>query len=147
MAKDPARQQQTDANRIGARLDAAQIERVRERLLREREEAATRLRDLGITPDVEEQAPRAGADTVLDEGDQAQASEREDMSLATRQRLADRINRLTAALARIDAGTYGLCVECGQPIESARLKAMPEAATCLACQERRERQGDTSQAA
>jgi DnaK suppressor protein len=116
-------------------------------LSREREEAAARLRDLGIMPDVAEAAPRAGSDTVLDEGDQAQASEREDMSLATRQRLANRINRLTAALARLDAGTYGLCQECARPIEPARLKAMPEAETCLACQERREREGRTGQAA
>jgi RNA polymerase-binding protein DksA len=176
MAKDPARQQQTDANRIGTlgtgkldrqasrdqtgtppgrdgasadvpRLEARQIERARERLSREREQAAARLRDLGITLDVDEAAPRAGSDTGLDEGDRAQASEREDMSLATRQRLADRINRLTAALARIDAGTYGLCQECARPIEQARLKAMPEAETCLACQERREREGRTGRAA
>ncbi|HEX3426566.1 MAG TPA: TraR/DksA C4-type zinc finger protein [Acidimicrobiales bacterium] len=37
------------------------------------------------------------------------------------------------ALAKIDAGTYGVCEQCGQPIPQARLKALPYAALCVAC--------------
>ena len=37
------------------------------------------------------------------------------------------------ALAKIDAGTYGLCEQCGQPIVRARLEALPYAALCVAC--------------
>jgi DnaK suppressor protein len=37
------------------------------------------------------------------------------------------------ALAKIDAGTYGVCEQCGQPIPHARLKALPYAALCVAC--------------
>lgn len=37
------------------------------------------------------------------------------------------------ALARLDRGTYGLCVECEQPIGSSRLEAAPEAPRCIAC--------------
>jgi DnaK suppressor protein len=37
------------------------------------------------------------------------------------------------ALAKIDAGTYGLCEQCGQPIPDARLQALPQAALCVAC--------------
>lgn len=40
-----------------------------------------------------------------------------------------------AALARLDAGTYGRCVDCGEQIAQARLEFRPEAARCLACQE------------
>ncbi|MGB8649497.1 MAG: TraR/DksA C4-type zinc finger protein [Mycobacteriales bacterium] len=40
-----------------------------------------------------------------------------------------------AALARLDAGTYGTCIDCGQEIGEARLSFRPEAARCLACQE------------
>lgn len=38
-----------------------------------------------------------------------------------------------AALARIDAGTYGLCSGCGKPVPVERLEARPEAATCVPC--------------
>src|SRR6516164_7989264 len=37
------------------------------------------------------------------------------------------------ALAKIQAGTYGLCEQCGNPIPQARLKALPYAALCVAC--------------
>jgi DnaK suppressor protein len=37
------------------------------------------------------------------------------------------------ALAKIQAGTYGLCEQCGQPIPDARLQALPQAALCVAC--------------
>ena len=57
----------------------------------------------------------------------------------TRERVADRINRLTAALERLVEGTYGRCEVCGGEIERPRLEALPEAVRCLACQERSER--------
>lgn len=40
---------------------------------------------------------------------------------------------MDAALARIDAGTYGVCAGCGQRIPDARLEAMPEATHCVGC--------------
>ena len=43
------------------------------------------------------------------------------------------------ALARMDAGTYGACVECGELIERARLEARPHSLLCLNCQRARER--------
>ena len=43
-----------------------------------------------------------------------------------------------AALKRIDDGTYGVCVDCGQPIPDARLEVRPEAARCVADQEKHE---------
>jgi len=43
-----------------------------------------------------------------------------------------------AALARIDAGTYGVCVDCGEKIDEARLEFRPEAARCLRCQQAHE---------
>jgi RNA polymerase-binding transcription factor DksA len=49
------------------------------------------------------------------------------------------LNEVEAALARIRAGTYGDCRDCGEPIALARLSAYPTAMRCLACQERHER--------
>jgi DnaK suppressor protein len=46
-----------------------------------------------------------------------------------------------AALGRIATGAYGECVDCGEPIAAARLRAYPAATRCIGCQgalERRE---------
>src|SRR6185437_14592611 len=48
---------------------------------------------------------------------------------AARQRLAD----VEAALARRDAGGYGVCETCGRPIGAERLAARPAARTCIDC--------------
>jgi RNA polymerase-binding protein DksA len=117
----------------------ASTRETRARIERERDDAVQRLRDLGITPDAGSGARLAGGDHPLDEGDHAQESERRDLSFITRERLAERINRLTAALERINEGSYGKCEECGGPIEASRLTALPEVTTCLECQRRRER--------
>jgi DnaK suppressor protein len=43
------------------------------------------------------------------------------------------------ALARIDAGSYGVCESCGEPIGKARLMAFPRAVLCVTCKQREER--------
>ncbi|KQS14838.1 molecular chaperone DnaK [Curtobacterium sp. Leaf183] len=43
-----------------------------------------------------------------------------------------RVEQVDAALARLDEGTYGMCVVGGEPIPEARLAAVPWAATCVA---------------
>jgi RNA polymerase-binding transcription factor DksA len=43
------------------------------------------------------------------------------------------LSEITAALARLDAGTYGVCVQCGGPIAPERLRARPVVRTCIAC--------------
>lgn len=42
---------------------------------------------------------------------------------------------IRAALQRITDGTYGLCVDCDEPISPKRLQAVPQAARCIGCQE------------
>lgn len=54
----------------------------------------------------------------------AQASER--------QRRAD-IQKIAAALHRLDEGEYGFCVECGEDIAEKRLEVDPAAAFCIRC--------------
>jgi DnaK suppressor protein len=44
------------------------------------------------------------------------------------------IAQITAALARLDDGTYGQCVRCARPIAPERLEAIPHAAACRECQ-------------
>src|ERR1700722_3694647 len=43
------------------------------------------------------------------------------------------------ALDRIQAGTYGSCESCGEPIGKARLQAFPRAVLCVPCKQREER--------
>jgi DnaK suppressor protein len=43
------------------------------------------------------------------------------------------------ALARVDAGTYGVCVSCGRQIQSERLDAYPWASRCIDCKREAER--------
>lgn len=46
---------------------------------------------------------------------------------------------IDGALARIDDGTYGICIACGQPIPEERLEAVPYASLCLDDKRARER--------
>jgi DnaK suppressor protein len=116
------------------------MKEARRKIERERQAAAVRLRQLGGSITLEDTATTA--DSVWDEADHIQASEQREMGLLSRERLVERIERLTAALKRMDDGTYGTCVECGKSIGQARLKAIPEVATCVSCQEKIERGGE-----
>jgi DnaK suppressor protein len=46
---------------------------------------------------------------------------------------------IDAALTRIDAGSYGVCVNCGAQIAAERLEAMPWATLCIECKRKEER--------
>ena len=47
--------------------------------------------------------------------------------------LSETLQDIEDALAKFDAGTYGSCESCGQPIPEARLEAMPAARLCINC--------------
>jgi DnaK suppressor protein len=51
----------------------------------------------------------------------------------------DLLEQTEKALARIDAGSYGVCGSCGEPIGKARLMAFPRAVLCVTCKQREER--------
>ncbi len=53
--------------------------------------------------------------------------------LALEKRIRDQLAEVTHALAKFEDGTYGLCDHCGQPIDPARLEALPHANWCLSC--------------
>jgi DnaK suppressor protein len=54
--------------------------------------------------------------------------------LALRDRSTAQLALVEAALARLDDGSFGACIRCGKPIATARLEALPWAATCIDCQ-------------
>src|SRR5262245_32261651 len=87
-------------------------------------------------------ASRLG-DAVGDAGDDqadvgAKAYEREH-ELALTHNARELLAQTEHALARIDAGTYGTCESCGEPIGKERLQAFPRAVLCVSCKQREER--------
>jgi len=61
----------------------------------------------------------------------------QEMSLAANAR--EMLLQSVEALKRIDAGTYGICENCRQPIGKGRLQAFPRATLCVTCKQREER--------
>jgi DnaK suppressor protein len=61
------------------------------------------------------------------------------LELRTRDRERKLIRKIDEALSRIEDGSYGYCIETGEPIGVKRLEARPVATLCLEAQERRER--------
>jgi DnaK suppressor protein len=109
-------------------LDPADLARMRERL----KAMAAELRSL-------EEASRESAQTVeLDQSRQGRLSrmdalQGQAMSIAARDRRRTEIGRIEAALARIEAGRFGECIECGEPIAPKRLELDPGTPLCIAC--------------
>ncbi len=109
-------------------MDPSRLESARAALLEERERLRIELREMTIeAPDPMTYGSQAAA------ASQVFAQQRD---LALRDHDEQLIEAVDAALARIDAGTYGICVTCGQPIAAARLEALPAAAHCIDCQKK-----------
>ncbi len=114
---------------------SAELEQVRTEL----EDGAQALRDQIATAahDIAKGLNGSLRDTGDDEAGN-KASERE-QELALTQNARDLLDQGERALSRIDAGTYGVCESCGQPIGKGRLLAFPQATLCVACKQRQER--------
>ena len=82
-------------------------------------------------------------DAVAEAGDdEADASSKlfeREHELALSNNTRELLEQTEHALARIEAGTYGVCESCGKPIGKARLQAFPRATLCVACKQRQER--------
>jgi DnaK suppressor protein len=70
--------------------------------------------------------------------DDASAAFDQARDLALQGNLKRMLQQVEKALERLDNGAYGVCEACGQPIDPARLEALPHAARCLDCQRRLE---------
>jgi DnaK suppressor protein len=108
----------------------AVVEERRDALLRELREDAARSRG--------EQYSEIAGDAP-DAGDQAVAALIADLGQADLGRDLDELRAVEAARQRLREGRYGVCVECGNEIDYARLRASPAAIRCIDCQRRHER--------
>jgi DnaK suppressor protein len=105
----------------------------RESLLAERERALSRAAALDREfAGIAEAASEPGTDDEHDPEGATLAFERQHTA-ALLARAREQIAEIDAAIARLGAGTYGICVQCGQPIGRERLAARPAAATCVRC--------------
>ncbi|MGQ9494833.1 MAG: TraR/DksA family transcriptional regulator [Thermoanaerobaculaceae bacterium] len=80
-----------------------------------------------------------GENGVPDIADRATSAFAREFSFSLTENEAKLIRLIDEALERIAKGKYGICVHCGNPIERARLAAVPWARHCLACQELQDR--------
>jgi RNA polymerase-binding transcription factor DksA len=81
---------------------------------------------------IAEAASGPGTDDEHDPEGATLAFERQHTAALLAQAL-DQVAEIDAAIARLDDGTYGVCVRCGQPIGQERLAARPVAAACVRC--------------
>jgi RNA polymerase-binding protein DksA len=68
-----------------------------------------------------------------DSGERAKEMEDSEVVDALGNEAREEIQKISAALERIDRGAYGICPECGVDIDSARLEAYPYAEDCIDC--------------
>ncbi|MGR8918992.1 MAG: TraR/DksA family transcriptional regulator [Gammaproteobacteria bacterium] len=95
-----------------------------------------------LTQDLET-AGEASATVELDQSrvgrvSRMDALQAQAMSLAADGRRQAQLRQIDAALARLDAGTFGDCAQCGEAIEGSRLELAPANPLCLACARARE---------
>ena len=93
-----------------------------------------RLHGHGLDRHVEAGLPRRADDTDDDAAAEAQRS----MDIAQLSHTTTELAEIEAALARVAGGSYGDCVDCGEPIGYARLQVQPMAVRCAPCQGKRE---------
>jgi DnaK suppressor protein len=79
------------------------------------------------------------AGRVTDTGDEAVADVLADLGAAIIDRQVNEIRDIDAARGRIEAGSYGVCIDCGTEIAFERLMAYPTAKRCFRCQTQREK--------
>jgi DnaK suppressor protein len=114
-------------------MDKRKQKAFRDRLLARREglfrqvteaEMSSRERDLEATQDPADMAANAYTKELL-------------ISMSANDRKL--LGLIDEALARIESGEYGECVNCGEPVAEKRLEAVPWARYCLKCQDLQER--------
>jgi len=87
----------------------------------------------------ENEARESRAAEVEDPIDQVTSSENKAVSIQESTLVAQVLKQVRDAVRRIDDGSYGKCIDCGRPIEPARLQAVPWTPYCLADQKKHDK--------
>jgi RNA polymerase-binding transcription factor DksA len=87
---------------------------------------------------LEESLHRVATEREIERMDRVQTGVPEEVLQKLDEQSRRRVDDIQAALARIEAGTYGYCEICGHVISQARLEVLPMARYCVRCQQHRE---------
>ena len=104
----------------------------------------TILSDLHRDLSAQVESGQAATDTVvLDQSkvgrlSRMDAMQQQKMAQSTLRNITSRLQLVNVALAKMNAGDYGFCDECGEVIDPGRLTVQPEAPCCFACQSQQE---------
>ncbi|MCI3921056.1 TraR/DksA C4-type zinc finger protein [Paenibacillus sp. TRM 82003] len=114
-------------------IQGPQLERLRSDLVREREELASRMEHSDKFGMNEPMGAELGELSLIDNHPADIGSElfERGKDLALVELWEHQLEKAEAAIARMDAGTYGRCLECGEPIPLERLQALPSAEHCV----------------
>ncbi len=99
------------------------------------------------TSNLDETARQSRVAEVEDPVDQVQSDEGKAAAFNISTITADMLSAVRGALQRIEAGEYGVCVDCERPIELKRLEAVPWTPYCLQDQEKHDEQNKQDLAA
>jgi DnaK suppressor protein len=77
-------------------------------------------------------------DDLPDETDLAASEVNQNLVFKLRDRERQLLSKIDEAMARIEEGTFGTCMDCEENIEIRRLEARPVSTLCIACKERQE---------
>lgn len=114
-------------------MDKRKIKSYRDRLLARRENL------FGQVMEAESYSRERDAEATQDPADMAANAYNKELlfSMSNNDRVL--LEMIDEALGRIEAGGYGECVNCGEPVQEKRLEAVPWARYCLKCQDLQER--------
>ena len=118
------------------------LDELRTALLEERERVTRALEHLHEENpgSLEDETGELNAPSVDDHlGDMATATFDRELDYTLEENAESVLQEINSALTRIEAGTYGRCQNCGQPISPERLEAIPWATRCIDCKRREER--------
>lgn len=94
--------------------------------------------ELRVARAYESQAFESAADEVLDDLDRSTLEQQSARSGSRIEFLRGEIEAVRVAILRGRRGEYGICEDCGERIERARLRALPSARLCVPCQSEEE---------
>jgi RNA polymerase-binding transcription factor len=104
-------------------------EATRTALEQQRTELRREIVDLGARDDIDEVSFDADAGF----SDRSHSTEERARTIAVVKALRSNLRLVERALVKLDAGTYGACERCGNPIAAERLEAIPWAILCIDC--------------
>lgn len=119
-------------------MEETQLKKIKSLLLVERKQLLSQLQQLtGSTDEGDELQNSAWTGYGQKSDENAAETAEYANSISLEKSLHERSEQIQRALAKIDDGSYGKCETCGNPIEEARLEAMPTATTCLTCNKKK----------